>query len=170
MVELIAGVVMVGLGLPGARVEAVGLKPANWRTLDAHRKNSGFTLLELLVVMVIIGLLVGYVGPRYFNQIGKSEISAARTQIDGLEKAVEQDALDVRKFPSDEQGLNALVERPAAEPRWQGPYLKKAVPLDPWGRPYVYRTLGPAGDFEILSYGKDGVPGGDGESADISNK
>ena len=117
--------------------------------------------------MVIIGLLVGYVGPRYFAQIGKSEIKAARAQIDGFEKAVEQYRLDTGKFPSNEQGLNALWVRPAAEPRWQGPYLKKMPPPDPWGNSYVYRTPGANGDFEVLSLGKDGLPGGEGEAADI---
>ena len=135
--------------------------PSRWRL------HHGFTLLELLVVMVIIGLLVGYVGPRYFAQIGKSEIKAARAQIDGFEKAIEQYRLDVGKFPTNEQGLNALYVRPLSEPRWQGPYLKKAPPLDPWGNPYLYRTPGANGDFEIISLGKDGAPGGDGEAADI---
>jgi general secretion pathway protein G len=128
----------------------------------------GFTLLELLVVMVIIGLLVGYVGPRYFSQIGKSEVKAALAQIDALEKSVEQYRLDTGKFPTTEQGLNALFVRPASEPRWQGPYLKKAPPPDPWGNPYVYRIPGSNGDFDILSLGKDGAPGGEGEAADIS--
>ena len=132
------------------------------------RRSKGFTLLELLVVMVIIGLLVGYVGPRYFSQIGKSEVKAARAQIDALEKAVEQYRLDTGKFPTNEQGLNVLFVRPSSEPRWQGPYLKKAPPLDPWGNPYVYRTLGAEGDFEIISLGKDGAPGGEGEAADIT--
>ncbi len=130
----------------------------------------GFTLLELLVVMVIIGLLVGYVGPRYFAQISKSEVKAARSQIDAFEKAVEQYRIDTGKFPTDEQGLNALFVKPANEPRWQGPYLKKQAPLDPWDNAYVYHFLGANGDFEILSFGKDGAPGGEGEAADISNK
>ncbi len=135
--------------------------------VKALRQHRGFTLLELLVVMVIIGLLVGYVGPRYFAQIGKSEIKAARAQMDGFEKAIEQYRLDVGKFPTNEQGLNALYVRPPSEPRWQGPYLKKAPPLDPWGNAYIYRTPGANGDFEIISLGKDGAPGGDGEAADI---
>lgn len=129
----------------------------------------GFTLLELLVVMVIIGLLVGYVGPRYFAQIGKSEVKAARMQLDGFEKALEQYRLDTGHYPSSELGLEALVVRPASEARWQGPYLKKQVPMDPWGNPYIYRLGGPRGEFEILSLGKDGRPGGDGEAADIGN-
>ena len=139
------------------------------RSQKAFRHASrGFTLLELLVVMVIIGLLVGYVGPRYFAQIGKSEIKAARAQIDAFEKAIEQYRIDIGKFPSSEQGLNALFIRPTTEPRWQGPYLKKMPPLDPWGNSYLYRIPGPNGDFEILSLGKDGAPGGEGEAADIS--
>jgi general secretion pathway protein G len=130
--------------------------------------NRGFTLLELLVVMVIIGLLVGYVGPRYFAQIGKSEIKVARAQMDAFEKSIEQYRIDTGKFPSNEQGLNALFVRPTSEARWQGPYLKKMPPMDPWGNPYMYRTPGANGDFEILSYGKDGAPGGEGEDADIT--
>lgn len=133
-----------------------------------HPGNRGFTLLELLVVMVIIGLLVGYVGPRYFAQIGKSEIKVARAQMDAFEKSIEQYRIDTGKFPTNEQGLNALFVRPTAEARWQGPYLKKMPPMDPWGNPYVYRTPGANGDFEILSYGKDGAPGGEGEDADIT--
>ena len=135
-----------------------------WRS----KASAGFTLLELLVVMVIIGLLVGYVGPRYFAQIGKSEVKAARAQMDAFEKAVEQYRIDIGKFPSNEQGLNALFVRPASEPRWQGPYLKKMPASDPWGHPYQYSTPGANGDFEIISLGKDGVPGGEGEAADIS--
>jgi len=126
-------------------------------------------LLELLVVMVIIGLLAGYVGPRYFAQIGKSEIKAARAQIDALDKALEQFRLDTGHFPTTEQGLPALVTRPANESRWDGPYLKKDVPLDPWGNPYVYKMPGEHGDFDLLSYGKDGQSGGTAESADITN-
>lgn len=138
----------------------------------SHRVPSagqGFTLLELLVVMVIIGLLAGYVGPRYFAQIGKSEIKAARAQIDSLDKALEQYRLDTGHLPSTEQGLAALVGRPANEPRWDGPYLKKDVPPDPWGNLYVYKQPGEHGDFDLLSYGKDGQSGGTAEAADITN-
>src|ERR1700682_1530453 len=94
--------------------------------------DAGFTLLELLVVMVIIGLLAGYVGPKYFAQIGKSEVKATKAQIDALEKALDQYRLDIGRYPTTEQGLTALVTRPASEPKWSGPYLKKEVPLDPW--------------------------------------
>ena len=110
----------------------------------------GFTLIELLVVVVIIGLLAGFVAPRYFGQVGKSEVSVAKAQIDALEKA--------------------LVDRPQSEPKWNGPYLRKAVPLDPWGKAYMYRIPGEKTDFELLSYGRDGQPGGSGENADISNR
>lgn len=129
----------------------------------------GFTLLELLVVMVIIGLLVGYVAPRYFSQIGKSEIKTAQAQIDALEKALDQYRLDVGRYPATEQGLSALNTQPAGETRWHGPYLKKAVPRDPWGQVYQYRFPGEHGDFDLYSLGPDGKPGGEGESADIGN-
>jgi general secretion pathway protein G len=129
----------------------------------------GFTLLELLVVMVIIGLLAGYVAPRYFAQVGKSEVKAARAQIDSFEKAIKALRLDIGHYPTSEQGLEALVKQPAGETKWQGPYLKKAVPLDPWGHPYVYKYPGDHGDYDILSYGRDGKPGGEGDDADIAN-
>lgn len=129
----------------------------------------GFTLLELLVVMVIIGLLASFVGPRFFAQIGKSETKVARSQLDALEKALDQYRLDVGSYPGTEQGLAALMERPSGLARWTGPYLKKAVPQDPWGRPYLYKAPGDHGEFDLLSYGKDGQPGGTGESEDITN-
>src|ERR1700704_5876933 len=130
--------------------------------------SAGFTLLELLVVVVIIGLLAGFVAPRYFGQVGKSEVSVAKAQIDALEKALDQYRLDTGHYPSAELGLNALVEQPASEPQWRGPYLRKGVPLDPWGKPYAYRVPGQKGDFDLLSFGKDGQPGGSGENADIT--
>ncbi len=129
----------------------------------------GFTLLELLVVMAIIGLLAGYVGPRYFAQIGKSEVKVARAQMDSLEKALDQYRLDTGHYPTQEHGIGALIKKPANEPRWDGPYLKKDLPLDPWGKAYLYKIPGEKGDFDLVSYGKDGVPGGTGESADLRN-
>lgn len=132
-------------------------------------RQKGFTLLELLVVVVIIGLLAGFVAPRYFGQVGKSEVATARAQIDALEKALDQYRLDTGRYPSTELGLKALVERPPDEPKWNGPYLKKSVPLDPWGKPYVYKVPGQKWDFELVSYGRDGRPGGSGEDADIGN-
>jgi len=135
-----------------------------------HKKYvTGFTLLELLVVMVIIGLLAGYVAPKYMSQIGKSEIKAAKAQIDSLEKSLDQYRIDMGHYPNQQQGLNALVARPSDEPKWDGPYLRKGLPLDPWGHPYVYKIPGEKGDFDLLSYGKDGQPGGTAEAADIGN-
>ena len=131
------------------------------------RRKQGFTLLELLVVIVIIGLLAGYVAPRYFSQVGKSEIQVAKAQIESLDKALDQYRLDMRRYPSTEEGLQALTSKPENAPAWGGPYLKKSVPTDPWGRPYVYRTPGQKGEFELFSYGRDGRPGGSGEDADI---
>lgn len=139
------------------------------RILSPLRRAAGFTLLELLVVMVIIGLLAGYVGPKYFAQIGKSEVKAARAQIDALEKALDQYRLDAGHYPNSEQGLAALMRQPAGEARWQGPYLKKEVPADPWGSAYQYRQPGEHGEFDLFSFGKDGKSGGEGENADIGN-
>ncbi len=128
----------------------------------------GFTLLELLVVIVIIGLLAGLVVPRYFDTVEKSKVKVARAQMDSLDKALEQYRLDVGALPSPEQGLGALMTAPAGTPQWRGPYLKKAVPLDPWGHPYVYKLSESRRDADIISLGSDGVPGGTGEAADIA--
>lgn len=133
------------------------------------RTQSGFTLLELLVVMVIIGLLVGIVAPRYFTQLGKSEVKVAHAQISALGKALDVYRLDTGHYPSQEAGLQALVTAPANEPKWQGPYLEKALPADPWGQPYQYRIPGEGRDYDLLSYGKDGKSGGTDENADILN-
>ena len=133
------------------------------------RVQRGFTLLELLVVMVIIGLLAGFVGPRLFAQIGKSEQKVTRAQIDALQKALDQYRIDVGRYPSSEQGLPALVAKPGDEAKWTGPYLAKAVPKDPWGREYVYRHPGEHGEYDLLSHGKDGRPGGDGDDADVTS-
>jgi len=130
-------------------------------------RTRGFTLLELLVVIVIIGLLAGYVAPRYFSQVGKSEVQVARAQIESIEKALDQFRLDNRRYPSTDEGLAALTAKPSNAPGWSGPYMKKAVPSDPWGRPYVYRVPGQRGDFDVFSYGRDGKAGGSGEDADI---
>lgn len=133
------------------------------------KKTRGFTLLELLVVVVIIGLLAGFVAPRYFGQVGRSEVNVAKAQLDALEKALDQYRLDTGRYPSTELGLTALVQKPANEPKWAGPYLRKDVPLDPWGKPYLYKIPGEKHEFDLLSFGKDGQPGGTGEAADITN-
>lgn len=119
--------------------------------------------------MVIIGLLVGYVAPMYFKQVGKSEVKVTRAQIESFGKALDQYRLDTGHYPTTEQGLQALVLKPADEARWDGPYLKKGVPLDPWGTAYAYKRPGTKGEYDIVSLGKDGVPGGTGEDADIGS-
>jgi general secretion pathway protein G len=129
----------------------------------------GFTLLELLVVMVIIGLLAAYVAPRYFSQVGRSEVRSAQAQIASLRSALDTYRLDMGSYPTTEQGLAALTTRPANAPRWNGPYLQKAAPPDPWGKPYQYRSPGEHGEFDLLSFGKDGQPGGSGDAADITS-
>lgn len=138
------------------------------RVRQGHR-HRGFTLLELLVVLVVLGLLASLVAPKYFKQLGKSEAKTARAQIEGLAKAIDLYRLDLGKFPSTEQGLAVLTMRPAEETKWNGPYLQKEVPADPWGRPYVYKAPGEHGDYDVMTFGKDGAPGGEDENADIGN-
>lgn len=139
------------------------------RNFRERRAFDGFTLLELLVVMVIIGLLASYVAPRFFSQVGKSEIKATRAQLDSLDKALATYRLDTGQYPSTEQGLRALVERPADAAKWAGPYLSRSVPVDPWGHPYIYVVPGEGGhDYELKSLGKDGQRGGSDEAGDIS--
>ncbi|PHV07385.1 type II secretion system protein GspG [Janthinobacterium sp. BJB412] len=132
---------------------------------------AGFTLLELLVVIVIIGLLAAYVGPKYFAQLGKSEVTIAKAQIEAFEKSLDTFRLDVGRYPSTEEGLAALQVAPAtAGAKWNGPYMKKGVPPDPWGNAYQYKAPGSKAEFEILSLGRDGKPNGTGEDADISSQ
>ncbi len=138
-------------------------------TAPSQNGARGFTLLELLVVMVIIGLLAGYVAPKYMAQVGKSEIKVTMAQIDSLEKSLDQYRLDVGHYPSQQQGLDALVSRPSDEPKWDGPYLRKGLPLDPWDSPYNYKIPGDFSEFDLMSYGKDGRLGGSGADADIGN-
>lgn len=138
-------------------------------TMKYRDSARGFTLLELLVVMVIIGLLAGYVGPKYFSQVGKSEVKTAKAQIDALEKALDQYRLDAGHYPTTEQGLAALTAKPAEETRWDGPYLKKAAPNDPWGKPYQYRQPGEHAEYDLYSFGRDGQLGGTGDGEDIVN-
>lgn len=130
---------------------------------------AGFTLLELLVVMVIIGLLAGYVAPQYFGVVAKSEVKVAKNQIDSFQKALVAYRLDVGSFPRTEQGLAALVSAQPGVTKWAGPYLSKAVPMDPWGNAYVYVLPGQHGEYDLLSYGHDGKPGGQGDDADVGS-
>jgi general secretion pathway protein G len=130
----------------------------------------GFTLIELLVVLAILGLLIGLVGPRFLGQLGSAKTKTTSVQIADLEKSLELFKLDVGRFPSNEEGLEALIRKPVNANGWNGPYLKSSsVPADPWGRPYKYSNPGPNGDPEILSLGADGAPGGEGENADVRN-
>jgi len=134
------------------------------------RRAGGFTLIELLVVLAILGLLIGLVGPRFLAQLGGAKSKTASVQIADLEKSLELFKLDVGRFPTNEEGLDALMRKPDNAGGWNGPYLKSdSVPLDPWGRPYKYTYPGAKGEPEILSLGADGVPGGEGENADIRN-
>ena len=129
----------------------------------------GFTLLELLVVLVVLGMLAGLVAPKYFSQIGRSEAKTARAQIESIAKALDLYRLDTGRYPSTEQGLVALVQRPNSEPKWAGPYLQKNVPQDPWGRNYAYAEPGSRGEYDLFSLGKDGQPGGELENADVAS-
>src|SRR5881296_3979263 len=134
----------------------------------------GFTLIELLVVITVIAILAGLVAPMVFSHVGDAKLSAARAQIELFGLGLEAYRLDNDYYPSTGQGLEALRTKPTGEPEarnWRGPYLKKTVPLDPWGRPYVYRSPGDVNTqgYDLLSYGRDGQPGGSGEDADITS-
>jgi general secretion pathway protein G len=135
-------------------------------TLSSQNRNKGFTLIELLIVMVIIGLIAALVGPRLFPKLGKGKQSAAKAQIELLGQALDQYRLDAGRYPTTQEGLNSLNVNPGVD-RWQGPYLKKELPQDPWGRPYQYQYPGNNGEYDLFSYGADGVPGGEGEDADV---
>jgi general secretion pathway protein G len=128
---------------------------------------AGFTLIELLVVMVILGLLAALVVPNFIKQEEKSKVKAARVQIESFGTALDTFRLDVGRYPTSQEGLEALRSRPSGLERWDGPYLKKEIPRDPWGNPYVYRSPGEQEPYEVLSNGADGVAGGNGNGADI---
>ncbi|MEW6727942.1 MAG: type II secretion system major pseudopilin GspG [Pseudomonadota bacterium] len=138
--------------------------------MNIRKPSQGFTLVELLVVLAILGLLAGLVGPKVLNQLGGAKSKTAHVQIKDFEQALEVYKLDVGRFPTQQEGLKALVERPTNAPGWNGPYLKKnELPKDPWGNDYQYVRPGKHGDFDIISLGADGAPGGEGENADIGN-
>ena len=135
------------------------------------RGDDGFTLIEIMVVMTIIGLLMALVCPRFMRAVGRAETGAARAQIELLGTALDTFRLDVGRYPSTQEGLVALIQKPFGIDRWDGPYLKKVeIPKDPWGRPYIYRSPGEAGrPFDIVTYGADGAPGGDGDTRAVAS-
>jgi general secretion pathway protein G len=142
----------------------------DWRLETRNSSASaGFTLIELIVVVVIIGLLAGLVLPQFIRQEEKAKVKTAKAQIELFGTALDTFRLDVGRYPSTEEGLQALRQKPGALDRWDGPYLKKDLPEDPWGKAYVYRSPGEHGPFDILSYGADGVQGGDGDNRDITS-
>jgi len=140
-----------------------------YRSKKILDSDSGFTLIELIVVVVIIGLLAGLVLPQFFRQEEKAKLKATRAQIELLGTALDTFRLDIGRYPTTEEGLQALRQKPATLDRWDGPYIKKELPEDPWGKPYVYKSPGDHGPYDIISYAADGVPGGEGDNRDITS-
>jgi general secretion pathway protein G len=137
--------------------------------LKKDQRTAGFTLIELMIVLFILGLLAALVAPRLMGRVGKAKVKAAQAQIQMLSTALDLFHLDVGRYPSDEEGLKAMVTRPENLPQWAGPYLEKGVPKDPWGREYIYKFPGEHGPYDLSSLGADGAPGGEGENEDITN-
>jgi general secretion pathway protein G len=139
----------------------------------ARRRRSGFTLIEILVVIVVIAILATLVAPNVFQHVGAAKDATAKSQIEMIGAALDAYRLDAGRYPTTQQGLAALMETPTIDPptSWRGPYLRKAIPMDPWNRPYVYLSPGEANPsgYDLLSYGADGQPGGEGENADVTS-
>ncbi len=136
---------------------------------EKPHRHAGFTLIELMIVLFILGLLAALVAPRLMGRVGKAKQKTAQAQIQMLATALDLYHLDVGRYPTDEEGLKSLYAKPESLPAWSGPYLDKAVPKDPWGRDYVYKCPGEHGPYDLYSLGADGQPGGEGENADITN-
>jgi len=137
--------------------------------MNGNKEERGITLIELLVVMVIIAMFATIVGQRLFRNVEKARQTTAKAQIGEFESVLDAFRLDVGRYPTSEEGLQSLRARPGSLERWDGPYLRKDVPLDPWQRPYVYRFPGQHGDYDLYSLGADGQDGGEGENADVTN-
>lgn len=133
------------------------------------KNQAGFTLVELIVVVIIIGLLAGLVVPQFIKQEEKATAKAAKAQIELFGTALDTFRLDVGRYPNSQEGMAALMQKPGGADRWDGPYLRKDLPPDPWGKPYIYKSPGDHGVYDIISYGADGVPGGDGNNRDITS-
>ena len=134
---------------------------------ENRKSEQGFTLIEILVVIIIIGLLAALVGPRLFGKVGMAKLKAAKAQIELFGTAFDAFRLDTGRYPTTEEGLKSLREKPSGIENWEGPYLPKEIPVDPWGKPYVYKAPGEHGDYDLISYGLDGAEGGEGENQDI---
>lgn len=143
--------------------------PPSTRQRAIALDEAGFTLIELLIVVIILGVLAGLVAPRLFGRVGQSRQAAARVQIELLGTALDQFKLDVGRYPTSQEGLQALQANPGNASGWEGPYLKKDIPRDPWSSPYQYRSPGEHGEYDLFSLGSDGAPGGDGEAADVTS-
>ncbi len=131
------------------------------------RRQKGFTLVEILVVIIIIGLLAALVGPKLFGKVSAAKLKTAKAQIELFGTALDAYRLDVGKYPTTEEGLKALREKPSGAEAWKGPYLPKEIPMDPWGRAYIYKSPGNFGDYDLISLGLDGTEGGEGENQDV---
>ncbi len=138
-------------------------------SLSQSSVSSGFTLVELLVVMVIIGMLAALVAPRFIRQEEKAKVKAAQAQIELLGTALDTFRLDTGRYPTSQEGLGALRRKPGGLERWDGPYIKKNVPQDPWGKSFSYQSPGQNGPYDLASYGADGAPGGEGDDRDLTS-